>query len=352
MFRLFMYVVVQETILLSHSAEVLLTLCRKLHSNLQNYTGGKMKLSAQSVAFMAIFATLYYVLSIFSPYVPAIGLPEIKISLEALVATIFGLVLGPYLGALTAFIGAFVTWILPPGSPSLYGAPFLLSPPINAFVVGLIYYKKWKAAFATFSILIVAFLFLPPSQPLPENLYVGVAVIWDKLIALFLIIPTVLIARKSLSKIQAIGLSTAVAVVMSVTAVYTCIQPEFSDLNIVFIFAALASWIIFVVTILIVKGVVFSEKAVTVGLLYFLLAFIGNQADNMWGSDVFAVPAVYEGIFGLPLDAVRFLFIVSPFVYPAIRLIQAIIATAIAAPLMEALKNMAWFLKEETVESS
>ena len=84
--------------------KVLLTLCKKVHSDLQNYTGAKMKTSTQSVAFVAIFSALYYVMSIFTPYVPAVGVPEVKISLEALFASIFGLIFGPYLGALTAFI--------------------------------------------------------------------------------------------------------------------------------------------------------------------------------------------------------------------------------------------------------
>ncbi len=309
-----------------------------------------MKTSTQSVAFVAIFAALYYVLSIFTPYVPAVGVPEVKISLEALFASILGLIFGPYLGALTAFIGASVAWTLPPGNMSPYGMPFLLSPPLNALVVGFVYYKKWKAAFATLSILIAAFLFLPPSQPLPENLYVGIAVIWDKLIALFLIIPAVLIAQKSLSKKQALSLSGTVLAVMTVLAFYSVFQLGLLSIAIILISAVLASGIIFLTTLFMVYGAVFSEKTVTTSLLYFLLAFIGNQTDNMWGADIFAVPAVYEGIFGLPLDVVRFLFVVSPFVYPAIRLVQAIIATAIAVPLMKALKNIGWFSKEKSIE--
>jgi hypothetical protein len=311
-----------------------------------------MKLSALSVALMAVFAALYYVLSIFTPYIPAIGVPDIKISLEALIASVFGLVLGPYLGALTAFMGAGVAWFLPPGDPTPYGLPFLLAPPLNAFVVGLIYYRKWKAAFATLGILIAAFLLLPPSQPLSENLYVGVAVVWDKLIALFLIIPTVLIAQKSLSKKQAVSLSGTVFAVMTILAFYAIFQLGLFDTTILLISAVLTSGIIFLITLFIVYGAVFSEKAVTTGLLYFLLAFIGNQTDNMWGSDIFAVPAVYEGIFGLPLDVVRFLFVVSPLVYPAIRFVQALIATAIAVPLMKALKNIGWLSKEKNIEST
>ena len=75
-------------------------------------------------------------------------------------------------------------------------------------------------------------------------------------------------------------------------------------------------------------------------LFYFLLAFIGNQADNMWGSTIFAVPVVYEQIFSIfSIDTMRFLFVVSPLVYPAIRIIQAIIATIIIVPLIKALES-------------
>jgi hypothetical protein len=249
----------------------------------------KTKLTTRNVALAAIFAALYYVLSLITPYVPAIAIPEIKISLEALIASIFGLVLGPYLGALTAFLGAFVAWTIPPGSMSPFGLPFLLSPPINALVTGLIFYKKWKGGFLTFSLLIIAFLFTPPVQPISENFYVGIAVLFDKIIALLLILPCVKFA-KQLSAGQG-------------------------------------------------------------SLFYFLLAFIGNQADNMWGSFVFATPIVYEGIFGLSVGTVRFLFIVSPFAYPVIRLIQAFIAMLIAVPLMKTLKGTPWLWQKETILS-
>ncbi|MEM2917582.1 MAG: ECF transporter S component [Candidatus Bathyarchaeia archaeon] len=246
------------------------------------------KLTARHLALIAVFAALYYVLSIISPYVPAIGVPDLKIKLEALIASVFGLVLGPYLGFLAAFVGAFVAWVLPPGSMSPYGAPFLLSPPLNALAVGFIFYRKWKHAFLTLSILIVAFLFLPPCQPLTEFWYVGVAVVWDKIIALLLIIPSAKFA-KSLS----------------------------------------------------------SPKWVSV--LYFLIAFIGNQTDNMWGSLIFAVPIVYNGVFAMDIAAVRGAFIISPFIYPAIRLIQAVIATVVAVPLMSALRNSGWLWQEKTI---
>lgn len=246
-----------------------------------------VKLTTKQIALISAFAALYYVLSLISPHIPAIGLQDIKIQLEALIASVFGLVLGPFLGALAAFLGAFLTWILPPGSVSPFGAPFLAAPPINAMIVGLIFYRKWKVAFAFFGLLIVAFLFLPPAQPFFYS-PVALAVLWDKVIALLLIIP-----------ISKLG----------------------SKLS--------------------------SSKYLPV--LIFLIAFIGNQADNMWGADIFAVPVVYESIYGLDIEVVRYLFRVSPFIYPAIRLIQATLVTLIAIPLMRALENTGWLFKERSI---
>ena len=119
--------------------------------------------------------------------------------------------------------------------------------------------------------------------------YVGGLVVWDKVIALLLIIPTVKFAKY------------------------------------------------------------FSSSQKLLPILFFLIGFIGNQADNMWGSMAFAVPAVYNGIYGLDIETVRFLFTVSPLVYPAIRIIQAIIVVIIVIPLLARLKNTGWVWKEETI---
>jgi len=252
-----------------------------------------VKLTAKNIALVAIFSALYYVLSLITPFVPAIGLPEISISLEALIASVFGIILGPYLGTLTAFLGAFVTWTLPPTGMSPFGLPFLLSPPLNALITGLIFYKKWKFAFAAFAVLIIAFLFTPPVQPLAENWGIAIAVLFDKIFALFLILPVAFFAKKL-------------------------------DIG---------------------KASVF----------YFILFFIGNQADNMWGSFAFSLPVVYQGIFGLPLEGiggVRFLFTLSPFAYPIIRLIQALIGMLIAVPLMRTLNGTPWLWKMKNILSS
>ena len=240
-----------------------------------------MRISARDEALVIVFAALYYALSILSLYIPAIGLPQITISLTAFIASVYGILLGAELGALTAFIGAFVAWILPPGNASLFGLPFLLSPPLNAASVGLIYSKRWKEAAGLMALLIFVFWFTLPVTPLGQYAYVGIAVTWDKIIALALIPPTAWLLRRA---------SSAKA-----------------------LFAT-----------------------------FFFLAFVGNQADNMWGALAFAFPTVYNGIFGLSVETVRFLFVVSPFIYPAIRIIQAILAAVVTVPLVRALKSAGW----------
>jgi hypothetical protein len=70
---------------------------------------------------------------------------------------------------------------------------------------------------------------------------------------------------------------------------------------------------------------------------------VGNQADNIWGTLIFSTPMVYNGIFGMDIIAVRIGLIASPFIYPAIRLVQAFIATLIAIPIVRILQNTKWF---------
>ncbi len=265
----------------------------KSYNPMKSFTQGtcetmKTGLTAKNIALMAIFAALYYVLSLIAPISIPTGVGNLDISFAALFAAVIGLVLGPYLGTLSAFLGAFVSWVLPPSGGNLFGLPFLLSPALNALVTGLIFYKRWKFGFAVLGALMVAFLFTPPIWPVTENLYPAIAVLFDKIIALVLIIPVALFAKK---------LSIARA-----------------------------------------------------SLFYFLLFFIGNEVDNMWGSLAFATPAVY-GLFGYDVGAVRLAFLASPFLYPAVRLIQALIGMLIAVPLMQALNGTPWLWQKENILS-
>ena len=248
----------------------------------------KVNLTTKQIALIAVFAALYFILSLITPYIPAIGVPEIKISLEALIATIFGVILGPYLGAGAAFLGAIISWMFTGALPT--NLPFVFSPPLNALASGWIFYNKWKLSFVMFTVLIVAFLFTPPVQPLATNWYIAVAVLFDKIIALLLIIPLVKLFKGKMSIGKTAG-------------------------------------------------------------FFFILAFIGNEVDNMWGSLAFATPIVYQSLFGMDTATVQGLFLISPFAYPAIRLIQAAIGMVILVPLVNSLQGTDWLWSKDNIIS-
>ena len=132
----------------------------------------------------------------------------------------------------------------------------------------------------------IAFLFTPPVASF-GSVQVAIWVLWDKIIALALILPLA-IFRKQLSKGQGIA-------------------------------------------------------------LFFLLAFIGNQADNVWGSFAFALPQVYNGIYGMQMVDVQVAFLAAPFLYPAIRIVQAFLITLIAVPLMRVLSGTNWLWSKDNI---
>jgi uncharacterized membrane protein len=79
-----------------------------------------MKITTQQVALIAIFAALFYVLSLIAPIRIPTGIGMIEISFAAMIATVFGLILGPYLGAAAALLGSSVTWALMGMSPTVH----------------------------------------------------------------------------------------------------------------------------------------------------------------------------------------------------------------------------------------
>jgi len=329
-------------------------------------------------------------------------------------ASVFGLILGPYLGALASFMGVFVSWALPPGSMSPSGLVFLPSPVINAFLVGLIHGKKWKSAFAILAVLVAAFWFLPPAQPTEQYFLVGVAAMWDKILALLLIVPTTIlmertlkisrVAERTLGRAEKLTIPFVLSLLASgfvlmngwmIAVNGDILKFQFGDYKISFGVKELVRpiapygylWLLIGVAILATAMLLYTNprrnllwgsliflfscfSAVIGGgfivglilgvlasflasirknlpipkmtnvemLLYFLLAFVGNEADNAWGNDVFALPIVYDGIFQMPIEAVRVAFLVSPYAYFIVRLIQAVIASLVAVPLIRNIK--------------
>jgi len=64
------------------------------------------KLSTRDIASVAVFAALSVVIIKVIPGFPIVGLSDSQIKFDAAIAPIYGLIMGPYLGFLAAFIGA------------------------------------------------------------------------------------------------------------------------------------------------------------------------------------------------------------------------------------------------------
>ncbi len=222
---------------------------------------------------VALTASLYVVISIL-PGIPVA--PGVEIQFEAGFAVVIGFLLGPYIGFLTALLGSIISWFIL-GS-GLFGLPFLFNPAVNALFIGIIFYKKHKTALISVTVVYVTLIILqlispplwPPTVYWPET----VAVLYDKVLGLILFYPTIYAYRR-----------------------IRPLQPT--------------------------KPVEYSF------LIIFLIALVGNILDNFLGTVVFSYPLIYNGIFGMSVETVRFYFLLYPYIYILIRAAQSIFAALI-----------------------
>lgn len=116
-------------------------------------------LSTRDIALTAVFAALSVVIIMFVPGIPIVGMSGARITLDAAIAPIYGLVIGPYLGALAAFLGGIIVagykgW-------HLFSVLTSFCPAVSALVAGALTFKRqrsmegWIISASTLSILIV-----------------------------------------------------------------------------------------------------------------------------------------------------------------------------------------------------
>jgi hypothetical protein len=102
------------------------------------------KLSARDVAFVAVFAALSVVVIKVIPGFPIIGLSDSQIKFDAALAPIYGLIMGPYLGFLAAFIGGIVL------AEGYFSVLTSLGPALSALVAGLLTQKNYRSSSRSF----------------------------------------------------------------------------------------------------------------------------------------------------------------------------------------------------------
>jgi hypothetical protein len=143
--------------------ESFIRLCKNLHSNAKNLTVKNMSSlrhlnrNTKAIAAIAIFSALYAALRII-PTVPMIGTGA-TFHLSDILAPLFGILLGPYVGGLSIIIGTFAAIGL--GTP----APFLGLDFLPAFVVavslGFLVKGKWLPVVILNALLLTMYAFDP-----------------------------------------------------------------------------------------------------------------------------------------------------------------------------------------------
>jgi hypothetical protein len=117
------------------------------------------RLTSTEIAFTAVFTALYAVFG-FLRISPIIGLPGQAITAASIIAPIIGILLGPYLGTLSTFLGGTVGFFL--GSLSYLS---FASGIATAFSAGMIRTGKKTIAAVAYLALLSAFAFYPVIGP-------------------------------------------------------------------------------------------------------------------------------------------------------------------------------------------
>jgi len=113
------------------------------------------RLTAKDASLITCFTALYVVLG-FLPISPIIGLPGKAITVAAIMAPIIGVLLGPYIGTLSTFLGGLIGFFFGYFSP-----PSLVSGVFAALCAGMLSVGKRSACAFTYFALIFLFGFYP-----------------------------------------------------------------------------------------------------------------------------------------------------------------------------------------------
>ncbi|MFW9962588.1 MAG: hypothetical protein ACFFCX_03450 [Candidatus Sifarchaeia archaeon] len=118
--------------------------------------------SSRTVAFVAVFAALTAVLDI----IPAFGFSSgVWDSWAFLLSPIIGILLGPYLGAVSVGLGSFIGHAIMPRDTIEF--LFMIGLSVGAAVGGFVYQQKWELVLGIYSVMLLGYFIYPISWELP-----------------------------------------------------------------------------------------------------------------------------------------------------------------------------------------
>lgn len=143
--------------------------------------------SSRTVAFVAIFAAMTAVLDI----IPAFGFTSgVWDSWAFLLSPIVGILLGPYLGAISVGFGSFLGHaIIPRDSIEFL---FMIGLSFGAAAAGFVYQRRWKPVFGIYSAMLLGYFIYPVSWGLP------LWGIWDILVAYGIILVYSIVTQRNI----------------------------------------------------------------------------------------------------------------------------------------------------------
>jgi len=234
------------------------------------------------IAFVSIFTALYAVLRII-PTVPMIGSSGNWFSVSDVIAPLYGIILGPYIGGLSIIIGTFLAMAM--GRPVSFMFLDFLPATVAAVSLGLILKRKWMPVIALNIVLLVAFLIHPNTSvfvniPLSDTT-IPLPFAWLHIVALAILVSP--LGRKA------------------------------------------AQWVSTITATKVATGIV-------------ILVFIGTMMQHLMGNLLFET-IMAQPIGGIPVEGYPDIWASIFFVYPVERIILVIVATIIGTPLLRILKN-------------
>ncbi|WP_455279735.1 hypothetical protein [[Eubacterium] cellulosolvens] len=116
---------------------------------------------SNSIMLVASLAALYAILRII-PTFPLIGVPGAYFSVSDIIASLYGILLGPYLGPLSIMLGTFIGYFA--GKPPVFLGLDFMPAAINSMVVGFIMRGKRTYSIVVYMVLLTLF-FIHPYAP-------------------------------------------------------------------------------------------------------------------------------------------------------------------------------------------
>jgi hypothetical protein len=118
----------------------------------------KLTITTKQIAIIAIFAALYTVLRLMQT-IPMIGVEGGKFSVSDVIAPIYGIVLGPYVGGASVITGTFLAIAM--GRPVTFLFLDFLPALVNCVALGFLMRGKWWPVVALNAILLAGFILNP-----------------------------------------------------------------------------------------------------------------------------------------------------------------------------------------------